>query len=191
MAEENTKSVPELSLDEEAQMRLLVEANAIQRGTLSDSLEIGGKSWHLRPMAEKQLEKMENLDYDVMYWQNAQKEAKSAREIKRLNKKIHKAFAKKAAHKVLGKRLWLVPFLFPYMWRRLYHCDAKVIATLNATEIASESKVFSLANWGSSKQVLVRSMVLVGESVKQRMQRMESAESMVVMDNLPKKEGSK
>lgn len=191
MAEENTKSVPELSIDEEAQMRLLVEANAIQRGTLADSLEIGGKIWRLRPMAEKQLEKMENLDYDVMYWQNAQKDAKSVRVIKRLNKKIHKAFAKKAAHKVLGKRLWLVPFLFPYMWRRLYHCDVRVVATINATEIASENKVFSLANWGSSKQVLVRSMALVGETVKQRMQRTESAESMVVMDNLPKKEGSK
>lgn len=191
MAEENTKSIPELSIDEEAQMRLLVEANAIQRGKLNEYLEIGGKVWRLRPMAEKQLEKIENIGYDVMAWQNAQKEAKSAREIKRLNKKIHKAFAKKAAHKILGRRLWLVPFLFPYMWRRLYHCSAKVIATINATEIASEDKVFSLANWGSLKQVFVRSMALVGESVKQRTQRMESAESMVVQDGLPKKEGSK
>lgn len=190
MAEEE-KIIPELTLDEEAQMRLLVEANAIQRGALADRLTINGKEWRIRPMGNKQIELIENLDYDIMYWQNELKEAKTVRQAKRLNTRIHKAFAKKAAHRILGKRLWLVPFMFAYMWRRIHYSYAGITATINSTESVSENKVFSLANWGSSKQVLVRSMPSVGEAVRQRTRRGESAASMVNQDGLPKKEDSK
>lgn len=191
MAEEKTTDVPKLTIDEEAQVQLLMEANAIQRGTLADNLIIDGKAWQIRPMSEKQLQLIENLDYDIMYWQNKLKDAKTARQAKRLNSKIHKAFAKKAAHRILGKQLWLVPFMFAYMWRRLHYSYAKITATINSAEAFSENKVFSLANWGSSKQVLVRSTPMVGEAVKQRTQRGESAESMVEQDGLPKKEDNK
>lgn len=191
MEEENKKDVPELTLDEEAQVRLLVEANAIQRGTLADTIEVDGKRWHLRPMGERQLQLIENLDYDILYWQRKLKEAQTSRKAKRLNGKIHKAFAKKAAHRILGKRLWLVPGLYALMWRRLYYSSARITATVNASEGVSENKVFSLANWGSSKQVLARSMPTVGEAVKERTLRGESAESMVERDGLPKKEDSR
>lgn len=180
-----------LSLDEEAQVRLLMEANAIRRGAIADTIVIDGKVWHIRPMGNKQLELIENLDYDIMYWQNRLKDAKSGRQAKRLNAKIHKAFAKKAAHRILGRRLWLIPLMYAYMWRRLHYSNAKITATLNSAESFSENKVFSLANWGSSKQVLVRSMTPVGEAVRKRTQRMESAESLVEQDGLPKKEDSK
>ena len=188
---EEERIIPELTLDEEAQMRLLVEANAIQRGKLADKLTIGGKTWRIRPMGNTQLARVENLDYDIKYWQDKLKEAKTARRAKRLNAKIHKAFAKKAAHRILGRRLWLVPFMFAYMWRRIHYSYAGVTATINSTEAVSENKVFYLANWGSSKQTLVRSMLSVGDAVRQRNQRGESAASMVEQDGLPKKGDSK
>lgn len=189
MAEENKE--PELTLDEAAQRQLLIEANAIERGGIADVIVIDGKLWHIRPTSMRQNLKMQNLDYDVMFWQRQLKEAKSARQAKRINAKIRKAYAKKAAHKVLGKRLWLVPFLYKIMWRRIYNTSEKVSATINSTETVGENKFFSLANLGSSKQALALSMMQVGEAVKERTQRGESAENMVKQDGLPKKEDSK
>lgn len=188
MEEENEDI--KLTMDEEAQMQLLVEANVTQRGFAS-KLPIDGKVWHIRSTSQKQNVLMQNYDYDVLHWQNKIKESNNVRLIKRLNKKIRKAYAKKAAHKVLGKRLWLIPFVFAYMWRRIYNESEKVSATINSTETIGENKVFYLANLGSSKQALALSMTNVGDAVKQRIQRGESAESLVEQDGLPKKEESK
>lgn len=190
MAEEKKKEL-DFTIDEAAQMQLLAEANAIERGGIADVIVIDGKPWHIRPTSMRQNLKMQNLDYDVMFWQRQLKEAKNARQAKRINAKMRKAYAKKAAHKVLGKRLWLVPFLYKIMWRRIYNNSEKVSATINSTETVGENKVFSLANLGSSKQALALSMMQVGEAVKERTQRGESAESMVGRDGLPKKEDNK
>ena len=158
---------------------------------MADRLIINGKVWRLRRMSSLQLEKSVRWDNRIREWQNKQKEAKTAKEVNRLNSKIQKAYAKKAAHKVLGKLLYMIPGLFALTWRILYHADAKVIPTINSTEAFAENKYFYLANLGSSKQALALSTTNVGEAVEQRTRRMESAESMVVQDGLPKKGGSK
>lgn len=188
MAEE--KEGTKFSMDEEAIDRLLTEAQFVRKGR-SILVTIDGKTWHIRPTSGAQNQKMADMDFDVMYWQRQLKEAKNANTAKRLNAKIRKAYAKKAAHKVLGLRLRWVPFLYPIMWRRIYHCSEAVSATINATEAISENKVFYLANLGSSKQALVLSTNQVGEAIELRIRRGESAESMVKTDGSPKKEDSK
>ena len=178
-----------MTLDEQAMLSLLAEANALQRGK-GQKIVIDGKVWHVRPTSQRQNLKMLNLDYDVLYWQNELKgEGIGRRRAKRLNAKIRKAYAKKAAHKVLGKWLWLIPFAFALTWRRIYLDSEKVSATLNSEEaLMSENQVFYLANLGSSKQALGRSMIQVGNADKQKQERKESAESMLDEDALPKKE---
>ncbi len=194
MAEENNKQeeskeeMPELTMDEQAMLGLLVEANAIQRGK-SERVVIDGKVWHIRPTSQKQNLKMLNLDFDIRSWQNELKaENMSRRKAKRLNTKIRKAYAKKAAHKILGKRLWLIPFAFALTWRRIYNESEKVSATINSDEAIGENKNFYLANLGSSKRALVLSTMQVGEAVKQLQERKASAESMLDEDASPKKE---
>ncbi len=194
MAEENNKQesdkeeMPELTMDEQAMLCLLVEANAIQRGK-SERVVIDGKAWHIRPTSQKQNLKMLNLDFDIRYWQNELKaDGVSRRKAKRLNTKIRKAYAKKAAYKVLGKRLWLIPFAFALTWRRIYNESEKVSATINSDEAIGENKNFYLANLGSSKRALVLSTMQVGEAVKQLQERKASAESMLDEDASPKKE---
>lgn len=192
MAEKTKQDELNLTLDEETMARLVFEAGAIsENGTLADRLVINGKVWRLRRMSMLQLEKSLRWDNRIKEWQNRQKEAKTARQVNRLNSKIQKAYAKKAAHKVLGMWLYLVPFLFALTWRRLYNADAKVVPTINSTEAFAESKVFYLANLGSSKQALVPSMMQVGEAMEQRTKRGESAESMVRKDGSAKKADSK
>lgn len=187
MAEE-TEKTPELTLDEQAMFSLLVEANALQRGA-GEKIVIDGMAWHMRPTSQRQNLKMLNLDFDIRYWQNELKEDSiGRRKAKRLNAKIRKAYAKKAAHKILGKRLWLIPGLFPYMWRRIYNESEKVSATLNSEEAIGENKNFYLANLGSSKRALVLSTMQVGEAVKQLQERKASAENMLDEDASPKKE---
>ena len=187
MAEENKEL--DMPLDEQAMLSLLVEAYALQRGK-GQKIVIDGKVWHVRPTSQRQNLKMLNLDYDVLYWQNELKsEDISRRKAKKLNTKIRKAYAKKAAHKVLGKWLWVIPFAFAFMWRRIYNASEQVSATLNSEEaLMSENQVFYLANLGSSKQVLARSITQVGNAVKQMQERKASAESMLDEDALPKKE---
>lgn len=177
-----------MTLDEQAMLSLLAEANALQRGK-GQKIVIDGKVWHVRPTSQRQNLRMLNLDYDVLYWQNELKsEDISRRKAKRLNAKIRKAYAKKAAHKVLGKWLWFIPFAFALTWRGIYNASEQVSATLNSEEaLMSENQVFYLANLGSSKQALGRSTIPVGNAVKQMQERKASAESMLDEDASPKK----
>lgn len=187
MAEENKDAV---LTDEGAMERLLSEAQFVRKGRKVAVL-IDGKTWHLRPTSNAQNEAMASLDFDVMYWQGQLKEAKTAKEAKRLNKLIRKAYAKKAAHKVLGLKLRWVPLLYQIMWRRIYHSSEAVSATINSTEAIGENKVFYLANLGSSRQALVLSMTQVGEAVKQLQERKRSAEAMIKEDASQTREGNK
>lgn len=178
------------AMDEEAQLKLLSEANITKTGS-SIQVIIDGKTWHIRTTSQAQNALMSNLDYDILYWQNALKEAKTSKEAKRLNGKIRKAYAKKAAHKVLGRFLRWIPFAYSYMWRKIYHSSEQVSATINSSEVIGENKVFFLANLGSSKQALALSMNQVGKAIEQRIKRGESAENMVEQDGLEKSTDSK
>ena len=179
-----------LPLDESSMLKLLSDAELARKKNFI-SVTIDGKKWKVRTTSQSQNEKMTSLDYDILFWQKGIKEAKTSKEAKRLNMKIRKAYAKKAAHKVLGMVLIWVPLLYSIMWRIIYHSSEKVSATINSTEVIGENKVFFLANLGTSKQALALSMSQVGEAIGQRIKRGESAENMVGQDVLAKKADSK
>lgn len=184
------KEETKFSMDDKAIERLLTEAQFVRKGR-NILVAIDSKTWRIRPTSMAQNQRMADMDFDVMYWQRQLKEAQDSKTAKRLNAKIRKVYAKKAAHKVLGMWLRWVPSLYAIMWRRIYNSSEAVSATINATEAMGENKVFYLANLGSSKQTLVLSMNQVGEAIEQRTKRGESAESMVKRDGSPKKEDSK
>lgn len=189
MEEEIKDKDIELTIDEQAMVELVAEANGIERGKISNRLEIDGKTWKLRPLSKWQCKAMLNHDYDVMYWQRELKSELSRRRAKRINAKINKAYAKKAAHRILGKRWSLIPFAFLITWLRLYLGNEKITATINAADALGEKQSFCLANLGSSKRALGLSTMQVGNAVKQLQERKASAESMLDEDASPKKEG--
>jgi len=193
MSEESREmagEMSELSLDEQTMVEMLAEANAIERGKVRDRLEIDGKVWRMRPTSKWQNKAMLDHDIDIMYWQEEQKDENCTREkYKTLNGKIQRAYCKKAAHRLLGRRWVLVPLVFLFTWLKLYYLTGeKVVATINAQNALSESQSFYLANLGSSKRALVLSTMQVGEAVKQLQERKASAESMLDEDALPKEE---
>lgn len=175
-------------MDEAAMFDLAVKANAVQRG-VPERIAIGGKIWRQRRISQRQAVKISNLDFDAIYYQREmQKEGISRRMAKRLNTKYRQVAAKKAAHYVLGRWLWLVPFVYALTWRWIYNQSEEVSATINSAQMmGGRDKDFYLANLGCSKYQLVLSTKQVGESVKQMQERKESAESMLDEDALPKK----
>ncbi len=178
-----------VSMDEAAMLDLAVKANAVQRG-VPEKIAIGGKVWRQRRISQRQAVKISNLDFDAIYYQREmQKEGISRRMAKRLNTKYRQVAAKKAAHYVLGRWLWLVPFVYTLTWRWIYNQSEEVSATINSAQmVGGRDKDFYLANLGCSKYQLVLSTKQVGESVKQMQERKESAENMLDEDALPKKE---
>ncbi len=188
--ENDKEEIPELTLDEQAMLQMLGEANALERGKVRDRLEIDGTVWRMRPTSKWQNKAMLDYDIDIMYWQREQKDEKCTQsEYKTLNTRIQKAYCKKAAHRLLGRRWVLVPLVFLFTWLRLYYLTGeKVVAAINAQTALSESQSFYLANLGSSKRALVLSTMQVGEAVRQLQERKASAESMLDEDASPKKE---
>lgn len=188
MKEEKTERQPELALDEQAMFDLAIEANLIERG-IGEPIVIDGKVWRVRPTSMRQNKKMLNLDYDVRAWQHElKKDGISRCRAKRLNTKIRKAYAKKAAYKIVGQWLWLIPFYYLLTWWRIYNSSEKVSATLNTDEAIGRNKDFFIANLGSSKRTLVLSTMQVGNAAGQMQERKASAESMLDEDASPKKE---
>lgn len=178
-----------LTLDEQAMLDLTVKANAVKRGKGTE-ITIAGRKWRLRPICSKQMERSVNLDFDVMHWQREIKETKSRRRIKRLNAKIRKAYARKAAMRWLG-RWWFMPGLAWLAWNYIYMQSEEVSATINTvTEIGGEAN-FYLANLGCSKRQLVRSTMQVGDVYEDLQKRKQSADSMTREDVSRKKEDSR
>lgn len=181
---------PQFSMDEQAMLNMIIDAKAISQGRNTE-IEIEGRKYTIRPTSTYQNTKMLNLDFDVRLWLQKVKNTDNTRKAKRLNAKIRKAWAKKAAHKLLGRWLVWIPFAHTLTWLWLYNNSEKITATINSTHAISADRDFYLANLGSSKQALVLSMTQVGESVKKRINRGESAENMVEKDGSPKTEASK
>lgn len=191
MAEESTNKKTELS--EEEMLRMARQANAASRKEAT-IIEINGKKWSLRPINMKQGKLISDLSFDaVAIQEELQKEGLSARKMKRLNGRLRKLGAKMAAHYIVGMKRRLWPFYYAYMWRKLYNESEEVSATINLQRNAEgQERNFYLANLECLKFQLVLSMRQVGESVKQKQEREESAENMLDEDALPKKEeGSK
>lgn len=179
-----------LTLDEQAMLDLAVKANAIKRG-LNTIITVQCRQWKLRPMSSKQAERWSNLDFDVKFWQKELKETQSRRKAKRLNAKIRRAYARKAACRWMG-RWWFVPGFAWLAWRWLYHFHSEeVTATINTVAELGGDANFYLANLGCSKRQLVRSTTQVGSVYEDMQERKQSADGMITEDVSATKEDSK
>lgn len=176
------------TLNEQDLLYLTTKAKDVERGLL-EKITICDKVWKLRPISMRQSTRIANLAFDTLYLQNeAKREGLSVKDAKRINSKIRQIGAKQAAHYILGKRLWLIPFLHFITWRRLYNESEEVSATINTAQtIYGREKDFFIANLENIKFQLALSTRQVGESVKQKQEREASAENMLDEDALPKK----
>lgn len=176
----------------EEQMQMAMEADRISKHT-PRQIEIQGKTYTLHPISNRIDANIAGLAFDALrYEQEIKAEGCSARKMKRLNREMRKIPAKIAAYYKLGRKALWIPFLYAVTWRILWNKSEAVSATINAACATGDDKDFFLANSEVIKYLLALSMRGVGESVRQMLERKESAASMLDEDASPKKEeGSK
>lgn len=175
-------------LSEQQMLDMVFGAKGIERGEPT-YIEVRGKKWKLRPVSQRQMAKISNLAFEMLYLQRKAKEELTLRQMKRINEKMRQIPAKQAAHYVLGRWLWLVPFLWSITWRRIYNSVEDVSSLINTTKtLMGKEKDFYIANLEVQKVLLALSMRQVGEAAKQKREREESAEGMLEQDASPKKE---
>ena len=188
MEDNNNPKQAQNPLSEQQMLDMVFGAKGIERGEPT-YIEVRGKKWKLRPVSQRQMAKISNLAFEMLYLQRKAKEELTLRQMKRINEKMRQIPAKQAAHYVLGRWLWLVPFLWSITWRRIYNSVEDVSSLINTTKtLMGKEKDFYIANLEVQKVLLALSMRQVGEAAKQKREREESAEGMLEQDASPKKE---
>lgn len=169
------------------QMWLYEQKEEIRRGS-PQRVSILGKTYTLYPITNCIDAKIAGLAYDALFYEReARREGISRREAKRLNKKMRQIPAKIAAYYKLGRWAHRIPLAHAVYWRAIWRRSEEVSATINTKCAAGSDKDFFLANSEIIKYLLALSMRGVGESVRQMLERKESAESMLAEDASPKK----
>lgn len=156
--------------------------NDIERGTPKE-ITIAGRKWKLRPISMRQSAKIANLAFDALNIQREQKQGTTPKRARKLNERLRRIPAKQAAHIVLGRWLWLIPFAHAWMWRKIYNMPEETCAMINATHaVQGEDRDFFMVNLQNIKQLLALSTMQVGESEKQMEERKANADGMVEKD---------
>ena len=179
-------------MDNQQIVEMLIGGKDIERGEPTE-IWVKGHKWKLRRVSNWQMKCISNLAYDMLYLQRKAKGELTLRQMKRINGKMRTIPAKQAAHYVLGRWLWLVPFLWSITWRRIYNNSEELSATVNTTKtLMGKEKDFYIANLEVQKYLLALSMKQVGDAVEQKRKREESAEGMLEQDaSQTKEEGNK
>jgi hypothetical protein len=171
--------------------RQMVEAeNKIQTAN-PQTIAVGGKVYKVKQIRKFARRKINELNAELYWWQQKNKQGISLKEAKRVNSKLYTLHAKTAAYYILG--LWaVIPLVYWLTWHWLMYRSDEEIMSINAAGTSGDKQIaFFLADCQITSSLLVQSMSVVGESVKNWQKRKESAESMLDEDALPKKEEAK
>ena len=154
-------------------------------------IEVNGKEYKVKQISQKVAYKISCLEKEIyLLSEEADKETSLSR-ANAIDKKMYTLHSKTAAYYLLGNWALFIPFLWSLTWRWLFRQTNEVTFGINNAGANHKDINFFLANWQITKARLALSTMLVGNGIKQQQERMESAESMLVEDALPKKEDNK
>lgn len=174
----------------ELEKELLKGEGLIQSGAPCE-IEICGKTYKVRQISQKVAYKISCLEKEVLMLEDEAQGAITLSRAKAIEKKIYSLHSKTAAYYLLGNWALFVPFLWAITWRRLFRQTNEITFGINNAGANHRDINFFLANWQVTKARLALSTMLVGNGINQQQERMESAESMLEQDALPKKEDNK
>lgn len=174
----------------ELEQKMVEDANQIQLGAPC-TIVADGKEYKVRQISQKVALKIRNLEKEVLILEREAKNEITLKRAKQIDKKMYTLHSKTAAYYLLGNWALFVPFLWAWTWRWLFRKTNEVTFMINNAGANNQDVNFFIANWQITKVQLALSTRLVGEGIKQWQERMESAESMLAEDALPKKEGNK
>ena len=165
-------------------------ASKVQSGAPCE-VKVQGKTYKVRQISQKVELKIRNLEKEVLILEHEAKEEITLKRAKVIDKKMYSLHSKMAAYYLLGNWALYIPFLWALTWRWLFCKTNEVTFAINNAGSNNEDINFSYANWQITKARLALSTMLVGNGIKQWQERMESAESMLAEDALPKRGDNK
>lgn len=173
------------SIDE--QINMLVDERAVRSGAPC-TVVVGSKVYHVKDVPNIIKRKIYDLELEALILENEAKKETTLKRARKIANKLRTLHSKTAAYYLLGLKALFVPFLFAVYWRILDCRTSEHTLRINAAGAQGESVNFFYANWQITKVQLALSTKLVGEGIKAYQERVESAESMLEKDALPKKE---
>ena len=152
---------------------------------------IGRKKYKVRQVSQAVKEKIALLEQEAQVLEAKGKQGVSAREAKKITRKLFSLHSKKAAYYLLGNWSLFVPGLWWLKWHILQLRGNETTFRINEAGVVSADLGFSKANWDISKQERELYMRPVGEVAKQQLERLESVMNMLETDALGIKEENK
>lgn len=170
----------------EEQIQMLADERAARLGAPC-TVVVEDKVYNVKDVPNIIKRKIYDLELEALILEREAKGEIKLRRAQKIAKKLRTLHSKTAAYYILGLKALFVPFLFAIYWRILDCRTSEHTLRINAAGAQGESVNFFYANWQITKAQLALSTKLVGDGIKQYQERMESAESMLDEDALPKK----
>ena len=171
----------------EEQIQMLANERAARLGAPC-TVVVEDKVYNVKDVPNIIKRKIYDLELEALVLEREAKGEIKLRRAKKIARKLRTLHSKTAAYYILGLKALFVPFLFAIYWRMLDCRTSEHTFKINQAGMQGESVNFFYANWQITKAQLALSTKLVGDGIKQYQERMESAESMLDEDALPKKE---
>ena len=169
------------------QMEAMLMAEERIKRKFPRKIEADGHTYKVRQISKGIRARIHALEIEAFALSGRQKEKLSARQAKRIQRKLDRLHVKTAAYYLLGNRA-RIPGLFWLTWRRLMWRSEKAIAMINNAAVNDEEINFSSANWDITEIQLALSMRPIGDGVRRTLKRWESASQQVKEDATRRKE---
>lgn len=170
----------------EEQIEMLASERAVRNGAPC-TVVVEDKVYNVKDVPNIIKRKIYDLELEALILEREAKSETTLKRAQKIAKKLRTLHSKTAAYYILGLKALFVPFLFAIYWRILDCRTSEHTFKINQAGMQGESVNFFYANWQITKAQLALSTKLVGDGIKQYQERMESAESMLEADALPKK----
>ena len=141
------------------------------------AIVVQDKVYNVKQISNTVRRRIADLEKDALFLEREAKGEISLRKAKRIDKKIRTLHSKTAAYYLLGNKAICILDLR----------DSEHTFRINQAGANNKGLDFFLADWQITKAELALSTRLVGEGIKEYQERMESAESMLEKDALPKR----
>jgi hypothetical protein len=180
-----------MDMDDKELLEMLDSGAEQVQSSAPCTVNIQGRSYKVKQISQKVALKIRNLEKEILVLDKESQGELTLSRAKKIDEKMYTLHSKTAAYYLLGNWALFVPFLWALTWRWLFHKTNEVTFGINNAGSNHKDINFYMANWQITKVQLALSTKSVGEGIKQWQERMESAESMLAEDALPKKADNK
>ncbi len=188
MTQSDPKAPRELTAEEIAKMAQ-IEEEILQ--AYPRRMVVDGVKYSVKQISKMVRARIRSLEIDAYFLSGKQKTATSAKQAKKIQRKLDVLHAKTAAYYLLNNKAIFMPWLFYWTWKKLMLRGEEHTAQINNAGVNRQEINFCSANWGVTELQLALSMKPIGDSVNQTLKRMESASQQVKEDATKKEEERK